>query len=157
MNPSHCLRWRKNGIALIPGINYNGEYILLLKILINISLCYEMKHYLEKKESGIHISVCLEVLNLGDQNYKLRISQKTGRQSPLSNSVTCPTKLASNGSEKFEIATSSQSQRGCSFFAQITFKCDEKYLQCCFCVFVTRCPKQPLSVSHTLPTSLLLK
>lgn len=111
--------------------------------------------YLEKKESGIHISVCLEVLNLGEQNYKLRICQKTGRQSPLSNSVTCPAKLVSNRSEKFEIATSSQSQRGCSFFAQITFKCDEEYPEYHFCVFVTRCPKHPFSVSHILSKSML--
>lgn len=49
--------------------------------LFNVTIYYK---YLEKKESGIHISVCLEVLNLGDQSYKFSISCKIGRKYALS-------------------------------------------------------------------------
>lgn len=53
---------------------------------VNLSVFTVMIYdkYLEKKESGIHISVCLEVLNLGNESYKFRISCKAGRKSALS-------------------------------------------------------------------------
>lgn len=64
----------------------------------NVNIYYK---HLEKKESGIHISVCLEVLNLGNQRCKFTISCKIGEKSVLS--FICPIKLISNTFGKFEI------------------------------------------------------
>lgn len=66
----------------------------------NVIIYYK---YLEKKESGIHISVCLEVLNLGHQSYKFRKIVKLEGSLLYQNSLICPTKLISNGFGKFEI------------------------------------------------------
>lgn len=49
--------------------------------LLNVMPYYK---YLEKNESGIHISVCLDVLNLQKQSYKFRINCKIGKKPALS-------------------------------------------------------------------------